>query len=290
LPASEAAEPAAPARNVPLAQWAAIARVSLARTFNTKLFWSVVSLATLPVLLIGFITTMMLIEQGRSGQMESGGPQRLLDVMENLFAAAFVHFGLFFAAFTFGAQSTRDEIDEQTLHYFMLQPAERWLLPLGKFSAYLAFATPCFLLSLAAIQCLIAVPFGWETARSVYTSGDYLLRLGAQALATVAMLAVCGAVFMGLSSVLRNMFYGIALYGWELGVNFLPDTVKNFSITYHVKAILPFTSAHPDGAFAILSEGPGAVQTTLVLTLLLAGGLALACWRATRRECLYTVQ
>lgn len=285
LPATDAGVASPADRAVLLAQGAALVRVALRRIFNTKLFWSVVGLAAMPVLLIGFVAVMTFLhDAGR------GTPEQMIDVMANLFAGAYIHFGLFFASLTFGIQATRDDVDDQTLHYFLLQPAPRWMFPAAKYVAFLIFSVPCFLLSLLVVQGLMVLPFGWDVSRRVFLSGDYLVRFGAQAFATVASLAVYGAVFLAASSILRNMFYGIMMYGWELAISFLPEEVKNFSISYHLKGIVPFSGSAGPGAVAILSEGPGAVQVAIVLALLLAGTLWFACWWSSRRECLYTTQ
>lgn len=269
--------------------------MTIRRGLRGRFFWGTLILAGLPVLLVLAQTIITLVMSGFALTdplpMRWGGEstsQETIDVIQFLIVGGYLHFSVIFAAIMFGNSVLREEINEQTLHYLFLQPIPRWLILAGKYLGFLAVAWPIFVGALIAAQFLMIVPFGLGGMHAVLIEQGRLWALVREFFVIGVALAVFSALFMALSTVFRNLFDALLIYGWETASSLLPTVLKNFSLTFYFKHLLPQQAARRTATFEILAEPPGEVQTALVLALVLAATLAFSFWMMSRRQCIYS--
>jgi len=212
---------------------------------------------------------------------------QVFDAFQYIFKGAFLHFGVIFSAMTFASSVFREESDDQTLHYLFLQPIPRWMIVLGKYAAFLAVTLPVFIAALLAVKLLMILPFG-PYGFAQFFGLESLGALAREIAVLLLAFSTYTALFLGLSNIARNPILPLIVYGWETATSFLPETLKQYSIGYYVKSVLPSSGRSFDSPIEMLSEGPSAIQTILVLTLLPVVCVAITCWRAQSRECLYS--
>jgi hypothetical protein len=285
LPETEAAAadavPVEDSRAERLRQFTAIFRLSFRRYFGSRLFWVAGMLAFLPVIISGFIMVLMLLHNDAIPVNE------YFYLSEKLYIAVYLHFGVFFAAGMFGGQLLREELEERTLHHYYLQPVPRWLFVLGKFAAALAITAPLFIIGHTISRIMAGVPMGFGPAVETLITRDHAVRLLAEYLVIILGLTMYGALFAAIGSVLKSALYAVFLYGWEIGNNYMPDAMNDFSIIYHLKGILPYQTSDRAQLIAVMSDGPGVLQIILVLGFFFAATFGFTCWIARRKQCLY---
>lgn len=275
-------------------------RLSLTRYRRSRHFWTALILAMIPLFGAAVFSLVYLLGSGFafSNPLTISVPfldlevdeARMSEVVESfqyIFKGAFLHFGMIFAALTFANSVIREESAEQTLHYLFLQPTRRWVIVIGKYIAFMLMALPCFVVSLVLVKFMLLMPFGGEGLAAFFSGENIWLTLKEIAVMLLAISSFT-ALFLGLSNFLKNPIVPLMIYGWEAAVSFLPAVLKQYSITYYLKSMLPTASTGSASAIEFMAEGPSPLQTILVLTLLPIICVGLTCWRASRQECLYS--
>jgi ABC-type transport system involved in multi-copper enzyme maturation permease subunit len=275
-------------------------RLALTRYRRSRHFWTALILAAIPLLGASVFSLVFLLGSGfaLSNPLAIEVPlldlsideSRMSDVVTSfqyIFKAAFLHFGVIFAALSFANSVIREESAEQTLHYLLLQPTRRWVIVIGKYIAFMLMALPCFVISLVLVKFLLLLPFGGEGIGAFFSGENISLTLKEIAVMLLAISSFT-ALFLGLSNIFKNPIVPLMIYGWEAAVSFLPAVLKQYSITYYLKSMLPAASTGPASAIEFMAEGPSTLQTILVLTLLPVVCVGITCWRASRQECLYS--
>lgn len=284
-----------------LRQGLAMTRLALGNYLRSRHFGMSLALAILPVLAAAAFAGVLLFRSGGAftEPLElkgvGGGPAGTQSIAETLewmraaFAAGFLHFGLYFAALTFGNSITREESDEQTLHYLFLQPLPRWVMVLAKLAAFVAMAAPMFVFALFLVHLCALAPFGGAGIKELFL-GPTMLRFLQMALTAFVALVVFSALFGGLAAVFKKPIFGLILYFWELMTGFapVPESVKQISLNYYLRELLPASAKQQTGVFATLTEGPSALTTILVLTLVPVIAMSLAIFLTHKRECIYS--
>lgn len=281
-----------------LRQGLAMTRLALGNYLRSRHFGMSLALAALPVAAAGIFGGMLIFRSGGActdplvlTRMGSGSQSiaETTEWMRAAFAAGFLHFGLYFAALTFGNSITREESDEQTLHYLFLQPAPRWVIVLGKLAAFIAMAAPVFVVALFLVHLCALLPFGGAGLKELFL-GATMPRFLQMALTAIVALLVYSALFGGLAAAFRKPIFGLVLYFWELATGFapLPEALKQVSLNYYLRELLPASARQETGVFATLTEGPSALVTVLVLVLTPTLSMALAVFLTHKRECIYS--
>jgi ABC-type transport system involved in multi-copper enzyme maturation permease subunit len=284
-------------------QVAAATRLALHRTLRSSHLWVALAFAGLPLLLMaaqaafmmvvsGFSFSDPLLAEGVAGPTgvtlgEGARAASTKDIFQTILIGAYLHFAVFFSATLFGNSALRQEIDDQTLHYLYLQPVRRWVVVLGKYLGFLLMAVPIFCGAVILGQLLILLPYGVDGLRNVLFTASRLTGLLRECLVVATALALFSAVFMAVGSVLKNLFVVFIFYGWEQLSSLLPTTLKNYSLTYYFKHMMPNQAGGRGAAFEILAEPPGTLQTVLVLGLVFVVAMAVSFWQSNRQECLY---
>ena len=272
-----------------------MARLSVVRYLQSRHVWTVLGLASpfyfiSAVFIVGayftasnFFTDPLTMMAGQASNQ--AGSQFALRVFHTAFLGAYLHFGIIFAAILFGNSALREETDDHTLHYLYLQPVPRWVIIMGKYAGFIALAAPIFLVSMVVNQLLLLLPYGAQGLANRLGTWDFWGGFLAQTGVMLLAVLLYSALFLALSCIFKNLVYALFIYGWEAATRFLPDVLKDFSLAYYFKEMLPDRPAA--AAVELVVAGPGALQTILVLGGVWAACLAFTCWFAGRKECLY---
>ena len=180
----------------------------------------------------------------------------------------------------YGTALVADEVEDKTITYLFTRPIPRGAVLIGKYLAYLACTTLVVLPAVMIVYFLL-VPFG-EVAGSFV---PLLKDLGILA----AGIAVYGAVFALIGTVLkRPMLIGLVFaMGWEQIAMLMPGYLKQFTVAFHLQALVPH--AMPlDGAVslleAVLDGAPSPAVSLISLAVILVVSLVLAARAIERRE------
>ena len=213
--------------------------------------------------------------------------QELLRVFDAIWVGAYLHFALILGGAAFAVSAFHDETDRQTLHHIFLQPIHRWMMPVAKLMGFMLAVLPVYLIAFAFSYLLITLPFiVTGQAAEAFTFARikvFLLYSGM----TVLALLLYSSIFLALSMFVRSIFYAFLFLGWEAGAHFMPDVLKNFTVSYYLLDMLPTKASSTSQVVGILSEGPSALQTTLVLLGTLIASHSIAVFMTMRRQCLY---
>jgi hypothetical protein len=220
----------------------------------------------------------------------------MLDTNTQVFAGImefyYVRLALFFACMSVFTWLFRGEMIERTLHYPFLTAVRRELLVIGKFLGGAAVVICVFETALLACFYFLYGRFGSAGAAYVF-HGPGLGQLGAYLLIIALGALGYGAVFLGLSLVLKNpIVAGALVFGWETATPVLPGWLQMLSVTFYLKHLFPVSlPATHSIVLALLTvtvkpiSGYTAVAGLLVFT---AAVLAFACYKIRKTEITYT--
>lgn len=259
-------------------------RLSFRRYFDSQQFWAYIMLALLPVLLTALVAILVLIQTNIPG---SDSVERLTRVHNGLYIASYIHFSLIFSAMIFGTSMMREEIDQQTFHYFLLSTMPRWLFAPAKMAGFFLFMFPLLVIGNILMRGAAHLPAGLSGLSGAYLNTAAIQSIFIEtAVLGIGLLVYC-SLLMTVANFIKNNIFALFFYGWEISSNIMPEVMRNFTVSYYLKDILPYKAAERTGFMGVLAEGPGALQTTLML-----GGAFIICtvftsWWVSRKECLY---
>jgi ABC-type transport system involved in multi-copper enzyme maturation permease subunit len=183
----------------------------------------------------------------------------------------------------------RGEMQEKTLHYYLLTPIRREVLVAGKYLAGLAASLALFVGGTAIAFLFIGRHFGpaWT---DYLTNGPGLSQLGSYCAVAALGCAGYGAVFLVGGLLFRNpMIVAAVVWVWE-GLNpFLPSVLKKISVIFYLKGLCPVEiPASPPFSLFVVETDPTpawvAVPGLLAVTAIL---LVYAAMAARRMEINY---
>ncbi len=211
------------------------------------------------------------IFSGRTG----GGNGYLFN---NLIMLFYLQLIVLVLALFYGTSVCSEEVEGKTLPYLITRPIPKAAVVLGKYAAYTAVMIAMVALGLLFSFLVLNLDRLLEPA--VYRIlGRYL---GVLILGVIAY----GALFTFLGSFLkRAIFFGLLFcFGWENVIQYFPGSTQRLAIAHYLKSFLPATSS---GRFSILTfrlepTSPG--LALLMLFLITAALLALACFLFTKKE------
>lgn len=259
-------------------------RLSVRRLLGSQQFWGLVIFSMIPVFLASMILGIRIL---RAPGASEGDVSRVISMAHQIYLGGYLQLCVIFTAAAFGATVIRQEMEEQTFHYFLLSPMPRWMIVAGKFSGFMLTAGPLYALSLVLMKGLLFATLGSGRGAAAYFAPKELGTLCLELLVLLVALTVYSSLFMALSNFFKNVLYALFVYGWEISSNLLPETLRNFTISYHLKAMLPYAPADRPGFIGMLAEGPGPIQVFLVLTGVFIVCTTFSGWFATRKQCLY---
>ena len=281
-------------------QFVAMALLSMRRLIAGRVFKTILGLAGVPVVISALLCGIFLFRFGLQftdplERSPHGLPvpqsmlsaRGMLEVYRVIYAGAFLHFGLIFSAIAFASAAVREETDEQTLHHLYLQPIPRPLIVIGKYLGFLLVACPVFMLSMVLTFSLLITPYGFDGLRQVLATTPRLYYFGMETAVIFLAMGCYAALFLALSHFFKNNSYILFIYGWEAATNWLPPVLKNFSIAYYMKEMLPSGSKVAEDPLALIADPLHPLQSFLVLGAIIIGGLLVASWAASRKQVLY---
>jgi len=274
--------------------------LSMRRTIAGRVFKTVLGLAGVPVLISALVCGVFLFRFGLqfTDPLERTAfglpvPQSMLsargmmEVYRIIYSTAFLHFGLILSAIAFASAAVREETDEQTLHHLYLQPIARPLIVLGKYLGFLLVAAPVFIIAMVLTFALLITPYGLDGLRQVLATTPRAYYFGMETAVIFLAMGCYASLFLALSHFFKNNSYVLFIYGWEAATNWLPPVLKNFSIAYYMKEMLPIGSKVAEDPLALIADPLHPIQSVLVLSAVIIGGLLVASWAASRKQVLY---
>jgi ABC-type transport system involved in multi-copper enzyme maturation permease subunit len=215
------------------------------------------------------------------GKLEGRNVQLLLDFEEDrlIFAGIFQYFYLRLAIF-FGCLGIfmylfRGEMSNRTLHFWLLAPARREVLLVGKYAAGLIASAAIFgggaLLTLAALIW----PYDPVEVQAYWNAGGMSHVFWYTAAAVLGCVGY-GSVFLAVGLYVRNPIIPAAvLLAWEGAAGILPHALQKLSVLYYVQSLCPVPAPMDDDAPTLIrllaapaapASRPGAILGLLLLT------------------------
>jgi ABC-type transport system involved in multi-copper enzyme maturation permease subunit len=177
-------------------------------------------------------------------------PPGALDGLYGMYFQLFVlRFAIFVSCGVMFSQLFRGETLEKTLHFYLLTPASRGSLAVGKYLAALAASVFLFGVSTVFTYLLFYLPVRGAAFWEHPGVGPLVGYLGASTMACAAY----GAVFLLIGLAFKNpAIPGLALMAWEAFSFLLPATLQAFSVSYYLQPLLPVRIDR--GPFAVMTE------------------------------------
>jgi len=196
----------------------------------------------------------------------------------NLIMLFYLQMIILILALFYGSSVCSEEVEGKTLPYLVTRPVPKPAVVLGKYLAYTVVTIG--MVTLGLIFSFIVLNVNRLLDPSVYgLLGRYL---GVLVLGLIAY----GAFFTFLGSFLRrSIFFGLLFsFGWENVVQYFPGSTQRLAIAHYLKSFLP---AGPPGRFSFLTFRLEPTRTGVALLMLLvitAAFLALACLFFSKKE------
>ncbi|HPT25882.1 MAG TPA: hypothetical protein PLZ95_05635 [Bryobacteraceae bacterium] len=215
-------------------------------------------------------------------------PLASLDEDRQVFAGVFQFFFLRVAVF-FGCLGIflnlfRGEMLDKTLHFWLLAPARREVLLLGKYASGLVASAAIFTLS--ALICFAAMLWAQDSVEvQQYWAGGAGQELARYLLAAVLGCVGYGSVFLAAGLLVKNPIVPIVLVLFWEGINgFLPSMLQKLSVLYYLQSVCPTPAPIEEGTPALvrLLLSPAAPAPMYAAVLGLLGLTALVLWAASR--------
>lgn len=201
-----------------------------------------------------------------------------VDVVPTLFALGYVPVLLVIVPLLIGTNLIAREAEANTLAFLLVRPISRAALLLGKFLG--GWAVCCVLLCVSLVACdlLLLLSDGFlEAGRALRVLPGELFALCVGAFAYTALFTLVG--LLANRPALVGLFVAFV---WENAIPWLPGMIQNFTVRYHLMALLPEDSIP---VFIHLSRG--ASHPLLAMLWLLGGAaglLAASVWIFRRRD------
>ncbi len=215
-------------------------------------------------------------------------PLASLDEDRQVFAGVFQFFFLRVAVF-FGCLGIflnlfRGEMLDKTLHFWLLAPARREVLLLGKYLSGLVASSVIF--GLSALLCFGALLWAQDPVEvQQYWAAGAGLELARYMLAAVLGCVGYGSVFLAAGLLVKNPIVPIVVVLFWEGINgFLPSMLQKLSVLYYLQSVCPTPAPVEEGTPALvqLLLSPAAPAPVYAAVLGLLGLTALVLWAACR--------
>lgn len=180
----------------------------------------------------------------------------------------------------YGTSLIADEVEDKTITYLFTRPIQRGAVLTGKYLAYVV-CTTAMVLPAVVVAYFVAVPLS-DVASSF---GAMVTDLGILAIG----LAVYGALFALVGVLLKKpLVVGlIFVFAWEQVVLLMPGSFKQFTVAYHLQALVPHAQpADETVSFlqSVFRDAPSPWASLFWLCAILVVCLGLAVTIIERRE------
>lgn len=266
----------------PLGAIAACYGLSVRRLARSNMMWANLFFGALPLLIIAIMFV------GNSRSMMNMNIGRAHATYEGFLIFLHLHLLIFFVANLSGFSIMRQEIEQQTLHYLLLQPIARWQVILGKFLGYLTISASICIGSLWATYLALTLPvFGpGAVVSDLFEAGRATILIKESLVLTLGLLSF-GAFAMIMGTLFKSGGYMILLMGWEFGVPYLPSSLKSWTITHYLQSLLPVRLAEQKKIFEVIGAPASTTMSLTVLILVPIVLMAIASAIFYFKECQY---
>lgn len=248
-------------------QIAAIARLELKRFLLARRWLGVYFVAFAPVLLAFLLSRL--------------APARFdpIDVLSqkyaNLFQLFNLRFGIFISSAVVFLQLFRGDILEKTLHLYLLTPARREIIAIGKYAAAVILIAVLF--STATIATYVLIYSSNSEFSSFFFEGPGLSHLVRYVTVTILASVAYGALFLLLGLLFKNPGVPALFFlAWESLSFALPSLLQKLSVVHYLQALLPVTVDR--GPFAVVTEPTSPVFSIPIVLIGAMTLLAIAGW------------
>jgi len=211
----------------------------------------------------------------------AGRSSDVMTVFQEILMVYFLQFLIIILTLFYGTSVCSEEIEGKTLHYLTTRPLTKGGIIIGKFAAYTVLSASMVLVSLAASYLIMS----FEKLGEAAAYGALLRYAGVLLLGLMAYMALF--TFLG-TFLKKSILVGLAFgFGWETAIQYFPGSTQRFSVVHYLKSLLPYYSA---GKFSILMfrlEPTSPAVAVLVLLLITAGFLGLACLFFSLKEYMF---
>jgi ABC-type transport system involved in multi-copper enzyme maturation permease subunit len=259
-------------------QGGAIARLELKRFFAARRWVGVYAVALAPV-----IMTLIGSQMVRALRDQPVGS--LSQAYANLFQLFILRFGIFISCGVILSQAFRGEILEKTLHFYLLAPARREVIAVGKYVAGDVFVAGLF--TAATVASLLLIYSANPAFSSFFLEGEGLRHLAEYVSVTVLASIAYGSIFLLTGLLFKNpgvpAFFFLV---WE-SLNFaLPASFQKISVVHYLLALLPVVIDR--GPFAVVTEPTSPIFGIPILLAVTAVFVAVAAWTVRYTQITYS--
>jgi hypothetical protein len=263
-----------------LRQLLAVFRFSLRLHWREKRLIIVFLILLLPAVLPILYTIMTLFAKHEVPPFPPG-----IEVFKNLMSVAYLRVLLYIVALVYGLALVSDEVEGKTLIHYLLRPAPRWVMVVGKYAAAWIITSILLVLAVGITYGLLFAVQPLPVFRWYALNAENLALLGKDLAVLVFALGAYLALFSAAGAWLpRAERWGIVFtFGWESLITYLPARVKWFTLMFHVQTLFPHDVTILS-VFTLRGEPLTKPTSAIILASVIVGGLALTVLNLKRRE------
>jgi ABC-type transport system involved in multi-copper enzyme maturation permease subunit len=199
----------------------------------------------------------------------------------NIIMVFYLQLIILILALFFGTSICSEEVEGRTLPYLVTRPVPKAAVVLGKYLAYT-------LLTVGMVALGLLFSFSILNLDRLSDVSLYPVLLKFAGVLSLGIMAYT-ALFAFFGSFLkRSIFFGLLFcFGWENVIQYFPGSTQRFAIAHYLKSFLPGASS---GRFSFLTFRLEATRpgiALLMLFLITAGFLALACLLFSKKEYIF---
>ena len=211
-----------------------------------------------------------------------GRAEDVVAVFNEILMVIYVTLYIVILSLFYGTSIVADEIEDRTLSYLTTRPLAKTGIFLGKYAAYVSLMFLMVTLSLF-FSFFIMNGQRFRDPALYLTFLKYAGALGLGIAAYTALFAFLGTFLK--RAILVGLLFG---FGWENVIQYFPGSTQRLSLVHYLKSLMPRRAA--GGPLSILLfrlEPSKPAVAVLMLILIAAAFLALACWLFRTKEYLY---
>jgi len=212
----------------------------------------------------------------------AGRSEDVVAVFNEILMVFYVTFEIVILSLFYGTSIVAEETEGRTLSYLTTRPLAKTGIFLGKYAAYVT-------LMVLMVSASLFFSFFIMNGHRFREPALYLMflryagALGLGIAAYTALFAFLGTFLK--RAILIGLLFG---FGWENVVQYFPGSTQRLSLVHYMKSLMPRRAA--GGPLSILLfrlEPSKPAVAVLILTVIAAAFLGLACWLFRTKEYLY---
>lgn len=230
------------------------------RSKKSKVFYLI---SFLPVILAGIF---------KFSQIFTGHPRfEGIYIFSNMIMGFYLQFLILILALFYGTSVCSEELESKTLTYLTTRPVPKSAIILGKYVAYTA---------LVVLMVVIGLVFSFLILNVNDLLNFSLYKILLRDMAVLVLGLICYTAFFTLIGTFlkRSIMFGLIFsFGWENVIQYFPGSTQRFAIAHYLKSLLPTQTSEGFAFLLFRLEPTPPGMAVVVLLLLTAVFLALAC-------------